>query len=174
MANGTQAVFAGNVTKDVELRRTQSGVAVLTFSVAVAHRVKDSDQWKDGRTTFIDCTVWRQQAEHAANSLRKGVPVIVSGLTYEEAWESNGRECVSTRCDVDEVGVSLRFGTATYERSGGGSARVQGGGGGYGGGQASGGYGSSSGGYGASTGGDWATAAPGSGGGAGYNDETPF
>ena len=124
MANGIQSTFAGNVTRDVQLQHTQSGIAVANVDVAIAHRVKVGEkQWEDGETTYVQCTVWRELAEHCAESLSKGTPVVITGLVFEEKWERGDRSGIQKKCEVEEIGVSLRWGTADYHRRAGDGSR---------------------------------------------------
>jgi single-strand DNA-binding protein len=186
MAGETPITVIGNLTADPELRFTPSGAAVANFTVASTPRTFDrqTNEWKDGDALFLNCSVWRQAAENAAESLTRGMRVIVSGRLKARSYETReGEKRTVFEIDVDEVGPSLKYATAKVAkttRSGSG-----GGGGGYGGGGEdpwSGGGGNSAG-AGASTGGGgswggqqsapksdpWASGAPAAGG-----DEPPF
>lgn len=132
--------LVGNLTADPELRFTPSGQAVANFTVASTSRIFDrqSNEWRDGDTVFIRCSVWRQYAENVAESLTKGTRVIVTGRLKVRQYETReGGKGTSVECDVDDVGPALRNATAKVNRIsrsegfGGG----QGGQGGYGGGQ---------------------------------------
>src|SRR5688500_610867 len=85
-----QVLINGNLTEDPELRYTPSGAAVASFTVAVNRRIKDqtTGEWKDGETSFFKCNVWRGQAENVAESLTKGMRVIVSGRLRTRNWET--------------------------------------------------------------------------------------
>jgi single-strand DNA-binding protein len=177
MAGDTVITLVGNLVDDPELRFTPSGAAVANFRIASTPRTFDrqSNEWKDGEALFLTCNVWRQAAENVAESLTKGMRVIVQGRLKQRSYETReGEKRTVFEVEVDEVGPSLSFATAKVNRTprGGGS-----GGGGYGGG----GGGGSRGG-----GGDdpWASAAPAgarsnqggwdNGGGGGHSDEPPF
>ena len=143
MAQGdVNITVVGNLTSDPELRFTPSGQAVANFTVASTTRFldKQTNEWKDGDTVFLRCSVWRQYAENVAESLTRGMRVIVSGRLKVRQYETReGGKGTSVECDVDDVGPALRYATAKVtkvSRSGGG-----GGGGGYGGGDFGGGGG---------------------------------
>ncbi len=174
MAGETTITVIGNLTGDPELRFTPSGAAVANFTVASTPRTFDrqSNEWKDGDTLFLRCSIWREAAESVAESLTKGTRVIVQGRLVQRSYETReGEKRTVYELQVDEVGPSLRYATAKVtrtQRSGGGSFGG-GGGGGFGGGGGNFGGGSSGGGQ---TDDPWATPAGGSGG--GYSDEPPF
>jgi single-strand DNA-binding protein len=186
MAGETTITVVGNLTDDPELRFTPSGAAVAKFRIASTPRTMDrqSGEWKDGEPLFLACNVWRDAAEHVAESLQRGARVIVQGRLRQRSYETReGEKRTVYELEVDEIGPSLRYATAKVQkmsRSGGG------GGGGFGasGGGAGGGNRQSSGGGGGNNFDDpWATAAPASGsrpagGGASSNssfdDEPPF
>jgi single-strand DNA-binding protein len=136
MAGETVITLVGNLVDDPELRFTPSGAAVANFRLASTPRIYDrqSGDFKDGESLFLTCSVWRQAAENVAESLQKGMRVIVQGRLKQRSYETReGEKRTVFEVDVDEVGPSLRSATAKVakvQRSGGG-----GGGGGYGGGQ---------------------------------------
>jgi single-strand DNA-binding protein len=142
MAGETPITVVGNLTADPELRFTPSVAAVANFTVASTPRQFDrqTNEWKDQETLFLNCSVWRQAAENAAESLQRGMRVIVQGRLKARSFETReGEKRTVFEIDVEEVGPSLKMATAKVSktsRSGG-----QGGGGGYsgGGGQQSGG-----------------------------------
>lgn len=186
MAGDTVITIVGNLTADPELRFTPSGAAVANFTVASTPRTFDrqSNEWKDGDTLFMRCSIWREAAENVAESLTKGTRVIVTGRLVQRSYETReGEKRTVVELQVDEVGPSLRYASAKLtrtQRSGGGySGGGQGGqgGGGYGGGQGgfSGGQGGGYGGGQQSGGGHgqaedpWAT-----GPGTSLSDEPPF
>ena len=145
MAGEASVSFTGNTTSEATLRFTPSGVAACSFTVAVAGRKKDGDQWVDDTVAFYRCTVWRDMAEHVAGSLdRKGIRVFVSGrLKPREYQDRDGKDRMSLDVDVDSVGPDLRFAAAHVEKAErgggggfGGSLEPRGGGGGFGGSQA--------------------------------------
>ena len=162
MAGETVITVVGNLTADPELRFLPSGAAVANFTVASTPRTfdKQSGEWKDGDALFLSCSVWRQAAENVAETLRKGMRVIVQGRLRQRSYETQqGERRTVVELEVDEVGPSLRYATAAVTRTtggggqggggqgggfGGGQGASQGSQGGYGaqGGQASGGYGS--------------------------------
>jgi single-strand DNA-binding protein len=192
MAGDTIITVIGNITGDPELRFTPSGAAVANFTVASTPRQFDrqSNEWKDGETLFMRCSVWRDAAENVAESLARGTRVIVSGRLKSRSYETKeGEKRTVVEMEVDEVGPSLRYATAKVNRT------QRGGGGGAGGnfgGQQGGGSGGGFGGQqgGGSTESDpWATgpaagaASSGTGGGGGQQggwgnspsyDEPPF
>lgn len=176
MANNiTELTIEGNLTSDPELRFTPSGAAVANFTVASTPRVfdKQSNEWKDGETLFMRCAAWRGTAENVAESLTKGMSVIVKGNLISRPYETKeGEKRVSVELTVDNIGPSLKFATAKVARSN----RQGGQGGGFGGGQASGGGGNWGGGQQAAGGDPWAQggAATGSGWGGGGASEPPF
>jgi single-strand DNA-binding protein len=154
MAGETVITVVGNLVDDPELRFTPSGAAVANFRIASTPRTLDrqTNEWKDGDALFLSCSVWRQAAENVAESLQKGMRVVVQGRLKQRQYETReGEKRTVVELDVDEVGPSLKYATAKVART-----TRQGGGGGYSGGGASGG-------------GDdpWASAAPASGQGGG-------
>ena len=131
MAGETPITVIGNLTADPELRFTPSGAAVANFTVASTPRQFDrqTNEWKDQETLFLNCSVWRQAAENAAESLQRGMRVIVQGRLKARSYETReGEKRTVFEIDVEEVGPSLKMATAKVTkttRSGGG----QGGGG---------------------------------------------
>ena len=203
MAGETVITLVGNLVDDPELRFTPSGAAVAKFRIASTPRTFDrqTNEWKDGESLFLTCNVWRQPAENCAESLQRGMRVIVQGRLRQRTYETKeGEKRTVFEVEVDEVGPSLRSATAKVtkaQRSGGqggpGGGFGGNGGGGFGGGGQQGGSG---GGWGGSSGGGqsapsddpWASSAPASGGqqggsgggwgapagGGGFSDEPPF
>jgi single-strand DNA-binding protein len=174
-AGDTQITIAGNLVDDPELRFTPAGQPVARFRVASTPRFRDNatGEWKDGDSLFLTCNVWRQAAENVAESLQRGMRVIVSGRLRQRSYETKeGEKRTVYEVEVDDVGPSLRNASAKVNRV----ARSGGSGGGYGGqggagpsgGRPSGGQGSS-GGYGGADPDPWASDGPG-----GYSDEPPF
>jgi single-strand DNA-binding protein len=177
MAGETVITVVGNLTADPELKFTGSGVAFANFTIASTPRTFDrqNNEWKDGEALFLRATVWRDYAEHVANSLTKGMRVIAQGSLRQRSYETKeGERRTSYELDVDEVGPSLRFATAQVNRT----PAQGGGGGGFGGGRPAGqsDWGKPA----APQGGDnpWGSAgnaAPQGGGfGSGFDDEQPF
>jgi single-strand DNA-binding protein len=194
-AGDTQITIVGNLVDDPELRFTPSGQPVAKFRVASTPRVRDNTtgEWKPGESLFLSCTVWRQAAENVAESLQRGMRVIVSGRLRQRNWETQqGEKRTSFEIDVDDVGPSLQWASAKVtkaQRSGGDGGGFGGGssGGGNSGGGTSGGAqrsggGNSGGSWGGGNGGGnsggnrnadqdpWASDAPAPG----YSDEPPF
>jgi len=138
MAGETVITVVGNLVDDPELRFTPSGAAVANFRIASTPRTFDrqTNDWKDGDALFLSCSVWRQAAENVAESLQKGMRVVVQGRLRQRSYETReGEKRTVIELEVDEVGPSLRYATAKVNRvsrSGG-----QGGQGGYGGGGSS-------------------------------------
>lgn len=130
MAGETLITLVGNLTQDPELRFTPSGAAVASFTVASTPRTFDrqSGEWRDGDTMFLNCSVWRQYAEHVAESLTKGMRVIVQGRLKARSYETQqGEKRTVFEVDVEEVGPSLRYATAKVTRTqGGGGGQWQG------------------------------------------------
>ena len=123
MAGETQITLVGNLTGDPDLRFTPSGAAVANFTVASTPRTFDrqTGEWRDGEAMFINCAVWRQYAEHVAESLTKGMRVIVHGRLKSRSYETQqGDRRTVFEIDVDEVGPSLRYATAQVTRTSGG------------------------------------------------------
>jgi len=205
MAGETIITVVGNLTNDPELRFTPSGAAVASFTVASTPRTfdKNTNEWKDGDALFLSCSIWRQAAENVAESLTKGMRVIVQGSLKQRSYETReGEKRTVFEMTVEEVGPALKYATAKVTRA----ARGSGGGGGFGGGDGSGGgnWGGGGGAAGGNTGGGgfggnssggnsggggqqarnsapqddpWATNSGGGGGnnwGGGYSDEPPF
>ena len=119
MAGDTVITVIGNLTADPELRWTQSGVAVADFTVASTPRTYDRNagEWRDGDTLFMRCSVWRETAENVAESLRKGMRVIVQGRLTQRSYETQqGDRRTVVELQVDEVGPSLRRARAQVAR----------------------------------------------------------
>lgn len=160
MAGETVITVVGNLTADPELRFTNSGVPVASFTVASTPRTFDrqTSEWKDGEALFLRCSIWRDAAENVAESLEKGSRVIVQGRLQQRSYtDRDGNNRTSIELQVDEVGPSLRYATAKPTKvqrgGGGGFGGGQGGQGGFGGGQQGGG--SPQGGYGQNRGGGY-------------------
>lgn len=120
MAGETVITIVGNCVQDPELRFTPSGAAVANFTVASTPRAFDrqSNEWKDGETMFMRCSVWRDAAEHVAESLTRGTRVIVTGRLKSRSYDTKeGEKRTVVELEVDEVGPSLRYATAKVQRS---------------------------------------------------------
>lgn len=119
MAGETIITVIGNLTADPELRYTQNGLAVANFTIASTPRDfnKQTNEWVDGEALFLRCSVWREFAEHVAGSLTKGSRVIASGRLKQRSYETKeGEKRTSYELDVDEIGPSLRYATASVTR----------------------------------------------------------
>jgi single-strand DNA-binding protein len=137
MAGETVITVVGNLVDDPELRFTPSGAAVANFRIASTPRTLDrqTNEWKDGDALFLSCSVWRQAAENVAESLQRGMRVVVQGRLQQRSYETKeGEKRTVVELQVDEIGPSLKYATAKVART-----TRQGGGGGYSGGGASGG-----------------------------------
>jgi single-strand DNA-binding protein len=128
-AGDTTITMIGNLVDDPELRFTPSGAAVAKFRVASTPRYLDkaTNEWKDGESLFLQCQIWRQAAENVAESLTKGMRVILSGRLKQRSYETKeGEKRTVFEVEVDEVGPSLRNATAkvtrTQRAAGGGAA----------------------------------------------------
>jgi single-strand DNA-binding protein len=170
MAGETTITVVGNLTADPELRFTQAGAAVASFTVASTPRTFDraSGEWKDGEALFLRCSIWRQAAENVAESLTRGMRVIVQGRLRQRSFDTKeGEKRTVIEMEVDEVGPSLRYATAKVNKA----SRGTGGGGG--------GFGGGGGGGGAPADDPWGSApaaspSGGGGGGGGFAEEPPF
>ena len=102
MSSFNRVVIVGHVTRDIDLKHTQSGTAVCDLGVAVNDRVKKNETWVD-ETTFVDCTVWGRNAETSAQFLRKGSQVLVEGRLKMDEWETDGQKRSKMRVSADRV-----------------------------------------------------------------------
>ncbi len=173
-AGDTTITIIGNLVGDPELRYTPTGQAVATFRIASTPRFMDrtTNEWKDGDSLFLSCNVWRQAAENVAESLQRGMRVIVSGRLRQRSYETKeGEKRTVYEVEVDEVGPSLRNASAKVTRSQRSGAGGGGGFGGQGSGQASGQGGDGGGASGRANDDPWASDA---GGDTGFSDEPPF
>jgi single-strand DNA-binding protein len=162
MAGETVITVVGNLVDDPELRFTPSGAAVANFRIASTPRTFDrqSNEWKDGDTLFLSCAVWRQAAENVAESLQRGMRVIVQGRLKSRQYETReGEKRTVFEIDVEEVGPSLRSASAKVTKT-----TRSGGGGGYSGGGGGAGYSGGGGQQSAPADDPWASPAPSQGG----------
>ena len=130
MAGETPLTVVGNLVADPELRYTQSGAPVASFTVASTPRTFDraSNEWKDGDALFLRCSAWRELAENIAESLTKGMRVIVQGRLTQRSYETkDGEKRTVVELQVDEIGPSLKYASAKVTRA----QRSGGGGGGF-------------------------------------------
>jgi len=149
MAGETVITVVGNLVDDPELRFTPSGAAVANFRIASTPRTFDrqTNEWKDGDALFLSCSVWRQAAENVAESLQRGMRVVVQGRLKARTYETReGEKRTVFEIEVEEVGPSLKYATAKVTRS----TRSGGGGG----------FNSGSGAQGGGEADPWASAAP--------------
>lgn len=160
MAGETVITVVGNLTADPELRFTPSGAAVANFTVASTPRTFDraSGEWKDGEALFLRCSIWRQAAENVAETLTRGMRVVVQGRLRQRSFETKeGEKRTVVEMEADEIGPSLRYATAKVNKVSRG-----GGGGGFGGG-------------GSQPADDpWGSAPPAGSSSGGFSDEPPF
>jgi single-strand DNA-binding protein len=169
VAGETQINITGNVVNDVELRFTPSGQAVASFRVASTPRFfdKQANEWRDGESLFLTCNVWRQQAENCAETLAKGMRVVVQGRLKQRSYETReGEKRTVFEIEADDVAVSLRNATAKVQKSQRQGSGQGGGGFGQQPQQQGGGFGNQQGGN-APAGDPWAT------GGGGFSDDAP-
>lgn len=164
MAGETPITLVGNVVADPELRFTPAGAAVANFRVASTPRTFDraTNEWKDGEALFLSVSVWRQQAENVAETIRRGMRVIVVGRLGQRQFEKDGERRSSYEIQAEEVAPALKNATATVTKNGPQSAQQQ----------PTQGYGQQAPqqGYGAPQGGQWSQQQPHQG----YGDEPPF
>ena len=120
MSLETTLAIVGNLVADPELRRTSAGIAVVDLTIASTPRVLDrtTDEWRDGETLFQRATAWRDLAEHIAATLHKGDRVFAMGALRSRSWQTDaGDKRTSVELEVDEIGPSLRYATATVTRA---------------------------------------------------------
>jgi single-strand DNA-binding protein len=120
MAGDTIITVIGNLTSDPELRWTPSGAAVANFTIASTPRTLDrqTQEWKDGEALFLRCTVWREAAENVAESLTRGSRVVAQGRLKQRSFETKeGEKRTVVELEVDEIGPSLRYATATVAKA---------------------------------------------------------
>ena len=120
MANETPITIIGNIVAEPELRFTPAGAAVCNFRVASTPRTynKQTQQWEDGEAMFLTCNAWRQLGENTAESLTKGMRVIVTGKLKQRSFQTReGDNRTTFEIDVEEVGPSLRYATAQVNRN---------------------------------------------------------
>lgn len=120
MSGETTITVIGNLTGDPELRFTPAGAAVANFTIASTPRTFDrqSNEWRDGETLFLRCSVWREPAENVAETLTKGTRVIAQGFLKTRSYETKeGEKRTSTELEVQEIGPSLRYASAQVTRT---------------------------------------------------------
>jgi len=171
MAGDTVITVVGNLTADPELRFTPSGAAVASFTIASTPRSFDrtSNEWKDGEALFLRCSIWRQAAENAAESLTRGMRVVAQGRLQQRSYETReGEKRTVIELQVDEIGPSLKYASAKVNKTQRGSSS----GGGFGSSGSDGGGGGGGGGSSAPADDPWGSAP--AAGSAGGSDEPPF
>ena len=118
MATDNTVTLIGNLTDDPELHFTPNGAAVANFRLAVTPRIRQGDQWTDGETSFFRINCWRHLAENVAETLSKGARAIVIGRLRLRSWETpEGDKRTVVEVEADEVAPSLKFATATVQRT---------------------------------------------------------
>ena len=119
MSNETVITVIGNLTDDPEMRFTPGGHAVANFRIASTPRMfdKQSQEWKDGEPLFLSCSIWRDAAEHVAESLTRGARVLVVGRLRQRSYEKDGQRRTVIELEVDEIGPSLRHATAKVTKA---------------------------------------------------------
>lgn len=120
MANETPITVVGNLVNDTELRYLPNGAAVATIRVASTPRTfnKETNQWEDGEALFLTCNIWRQAAENVAESLTKGMRVVVTGRLKQRSYQTKeGEQRTVFEVEADEIAPSLRYATAQVTRN---------------------------------------------------------
>lgn len=119
MSGLPQTTIVGTLTSDPDLKMLPSGVAVVKVRIAANDRKydKSTGQYTDGDSLYLTGTIWREYAEHVAESLRKGDRVIAVGKLKQRDWEKDGQKRTSFELDIDEIGPTLRFVTAPTSRN---------------------------------------------------------
>jgi len=119
MAGETPITFVGNVVEEVDLRFTPSGAAVAKLRVASTPRTynKDTSTWVDGEATFLTVNVWRQQAEQVAESILKGMRVVIVGVLKSRTYEKDGQKRTVFEIEAEDIAPSLKFATAKVTKA---------------------------------------------------------
>lgn len=117
MSNEPLVTFVGNATADAELTATRSGTMVATWTLAQTPRVKQGDEYVDGEPIFVRCNAWRDLGEHCADTITKGMRLVVQGRMKVRSWDQEGVKRTAIECDVDAVGPDLRYATATVTKA---------------------------------------------------------
>lgn len=112
----SNVTFLGTCTRDPELRFVANGQAVIKFGIAVNRRWMANGEWKE-ETSFFDVNAWGKLAENVASSVAKGTRVVVTGRLEQRSWEKDGQKHYAIQCVADDIGVSLKFATASVERN---------------------------------------------------------
>ncbi|KPI20976.1 single-strand binding protein [Actinobacteria bacterium OK006] len=120
MAGETLVTVVGNLTADPELRHTNSGLPVTGFTIASTPRVFDRErnEFVDGEPLFMRCSIWRQAAENAAQSLTKGARVIVTGRLKQRTFDDKeGVRRTVVEIDAEEIAASLTYAKAAVTKT---------------------------------------------------------
>lgn len=119
MSNDTLITVVGNLTATPEVKFLSTGAAVANFTIASTPRTfdKNRNEWVDGEALFLRCSLWRDAAEHVADSLDKGHRVIATGKLKQRSYEKDGQKRTTIELEVDEIGPSLRYATAKVTKS---------------------------------------------------------
>jgi single-strand DNA-binding protein len=120
MSGETLITVVGNITGDPELRFTPSGAAVANFTIASTPRKFDrqANEWKDGDTLFMRCSIWRDAAENVAESLVRGTRVLAQGFLEQRSYDTKeGEKRTVVELNVQEIGPSLRYASAKVNRT---------------------------------------------------------
>jgi single-strand DNA-binding protein len=119
MAGETITTVIGNLVEDVELRFTPAGAAVANFRIASTPRTfdKHAQEWRDGETLYLRCSIWREAAENVAESLTKGTRVIAHGALKSRSYEKDGQKRSVIEFEVEEIGPSLKYANAKVNRT---------------------------------------------------------
>ena len=126
MSGEPTITIVGNLTSDPELRYVASGTPVASFTVASTPRNlnKQTNQWEDGEAMFVRCSVWREYGENVAESLTKGMRVVVTGRLTVRSYEYNDQQRTAIEMQVDEVGPSLRYATVQVSKRSGNTSQA--------------------------------------------------
>jgi len=125
MSGETTLTIVGNLTADVDLRFIPSGAAVASFTIASTPRTfdKNTNDWRDGEALFMRCSAWRDLAEHAAETLTKGMRVVATGRLVQRSFEKDGQKRTVVEMDVEDLAVSLKYATCKVTKATGNSNR---------------------------------------------------
>lgn len=118
--NEPTTTMIGNLVDDPTLRYTPNGAAVCNFKVAQTPRTfdKQSNEWKDGESLFMPCSIWREAAENVSESFKRGDRVIVTGRLKSRSYETKeGDKRTIIELEAEEVGASVKYATATIKRA---------------------------------------------------------
>lgn len=120
MAGETVITVIGGITADPELRYTQSGREVVSFTIASTPRTfnRQTNEWVNGEPLYLRATAWGQLAINISKSLSRGVQVLAQGRLSQHSYQTNSGETrTSTELSIDAIGPSLQFASVVVERS---------------------------------------------------------